>query len=1003
MKCASLVLIVLSFCLILCGLAQAQVSFYQPMTFPDCGASYPAGYGALFVNDYNGDGKLDILCAYGLLDLGNGDGTFKSVTPPIGAVLAVADFNHDGKPDLLEEKTNSQTFSVLLGNGDGTFQAAISTPTGGQLGLMAVGDMNGDGYADVLGGYGPVLYVFLSNGDGTFKPGIPANVGAPALSGTISIADVNGDGKLDVVYNAWGSSPQPEVTVLLGNGDGTLRAPIVSASTSLYSLPLETIVGDFNGDGEPDLISTASGSGDGLYLLLGNGDGTFQDPTLVLSNTGIFAGNFAAADVNGDGKLDLVFAAGSSNSQTSEPISQIYLGNGDGTFSAPASYVSNFPAGNAVDGTVVIADFNGDGKPDIASSGGILLGNGDGTFQGIPLAVLRHNPYSAAIGDFEKNGKPDVAALDSTQSAPYNLYILHNNGDGSLSLLHTYSLTVQSTQVLVEDLNGDGNLDLVVIQAAVPGVGPGGYDVLLGNGDGSFQNPVSYSQSTSFGVALLVDVNNDKKLDLVEGGSNDFVGVSLGNGDGTFATTVTYDDLGPWGATLITGDFNGDGKVDIGVSPPYETPGTVMLYGNGDGTFQAPIIPVNLNSYSATSTADFTNVGRADLFNGSQPALNNGDGTFTFLPAVNYGGILVNDINGDGKIDLLVNYIQSSCQTGFELGNGDGTFGPLNKVPPNGCYPFTKLIADMNGDGKPDVVFFWGAGVGILLNTTAPGFALSATAPSPAPVIAGSLATSTVTAVPLLGSNGAETLSCSGLPSGISCAFNPVSISNSAKTSTLTFTTSSSTAGGTYAVQIVGTAGSVTNSVTTSLVVQAAPPVPDFSIGFGSGASTSISVTAGQSDSVNLQIAPTGSFAGTVNLSCGVTPAVTAAPTCTLASGSVQISSGKTRLVALQIGTTAPVASGIAPYPHFPAGPLSPVWSLIFLGSSWLWANNRKRKLVLGPPTIALALMFSMGCAGSGSPSSPTSPGTPAGTYTVTVTATSGGTSHNLALQVVVQ
>lgn len=1000
MKCVSLAFVVLCFCLLLSGLVQAQISFYQPLTFPD-------GSGPLFVADFNADGKKDILCYYACLNLGNGDGTFESVTSPAGGALAVADFNGDGKPDLLEERSNSQTFSVLLGNGDGTFQTPVITPTGGYLGLMAVGDLNGDGYADVLGGYGPVLYVFLSNGDGTFKPGIPNNLGS-GLSGTISIADVNGDGKLDVVYNAYAT--QPEILVLLGNGDGTLQAPLISAALPPYFYASQTVVGDFNGDGKPDLLSTggAYGLSPGAFLLLGNGDGTFQAPTAVLSNTG----NFAAADVNGDGKLDLVFAATSSSYPTSEPVSQVYLGNGDGTFSAPTSYVSDFPISNSVlnspDGVVAIADFNGDGKPDIASSGGILLGNGDGTFQGIPLTTLgdlSNQPSIAVLGDFEKNGKPDVAVLVYAQSAPYNLYILHNGGTGALSVLQTYALAAQGVKILIGDLNGDGNLDLVITESTPTA----GYSVLMGNGDGSFQSPVFFSETQSTGYATLADVNKDNKLDLVELAGNG-IGVLIGNGDGTFSSPTYYNAIGPWGQYLFTGDFNGDGNLDVVVPPPYQGSGTVILYGNGDGTFQPGVIPVNLNSYTATSTEDFRNNGRADLFNGSQVALNNGDGSFTFLPPVNYGGVyggfLVSDINGDGEIDFLINKIQqqgqSGCQSGVELGNGDGTFGSLINVPASGCYPFTNLIADMNGDGKPDVVFFWGPSVGVLLNTSPAGLALSASAPSPAPVLAGNSATSTVTTIPIFGFNGAETLSCSGLPSGVSCAFNPASISSGSKTSTLTIATSPSTASGTYPVQIVGTAGSVTNSVTTSLVVQAAPPPPGFSVGFGAGANTSISITAGQTSSLSLQVVPTGSFSGMVSLSCAVTPAATAAPTCTLASSSVQVSTGKTRLVSLQIGTTAPIASGTAPSPYFPPGRAPLMWSFMFVASAWRWARKRKKFPMLAATTIVLAFVSLIGCGGSGS-SSTHGQGTPAGTYTATVTATSGSISHNTVLQVTVQ
>jgi len=149
------------------------------------------------------------------------------------------------------------------------------------------------------------------------------------------------------------------------------------------------------------------------------------------SNDNVFQlGQFTAADVNSDRKLDLVFADGFANSQSSGSFSQIYFGNGDGTFSAAGAYVSSFQTGTGPDGSVVIADFNGDGKPDIASSGGILLGNGDGTFQGIPLVTLNLQPVDAVAGDFEKNGKPDVAVISPAEGNGQTsyLYILHNSG-----------------------------------------------------------------------------------------------------------------------------------------------------------------------------------------------------------------------------------------------------------------------------------------------------------------------------------------------------------------------------------------------------------------------------------------------------------------------------------------------------------------------------------------------------------------------------------------------
>jgi len=814
----------------------------------------------------------------------------------------------------------------------------------------------------------------------------------------VSIADFNGDGNKDVVVDAYGQE-----LVFLGNGDGTLQAPKTSTGVPYGA---NSVVGDFNGDGKLDLAVGGICPPCTVYVLLGNGDGTFQAPTAAISN----GGWFAAVDVNGDGKLDLVFAGGI--------VVQIYLGNGDGTFSGPRSYVSNFPAAAypaaESGGRVVIADLNLDGKLDIACAGGILLGNGDGTFRGIPLTTLSLPPISAAVGDFEKNGKPDVAVVASSQSGvpPSDLYILHNDGGGALSLLHTYSLTAPGFQILVGDLNGDGNLDLVVI-----GTPQGGYSVLLGNGDGSFQSPVLYYQSGYFQFATLVDVNNDKKLDLVESAPDSRVGVSLGNGDGTFAATVTYENPSPYDATLITGDFNGDGKVDIGVphADLHLSPdGTAMLYGNGDGTFQPAIIPADLNTFTASATADFRNIGRADLFSGNQVALNNGDGTFTLLPILKYGGLPVADINGDGKVDLLIpNALpqgQSGCQTAVTLGNGDGTFGSVINIPPSGCYPFSRSspshylftpsypIVDMNGDGRPDIVFLWGPGVGVLLNTTSPGFEVSARALSPALVPAGNSATSTVTVAPTFHFSQTVGLACAGLPSGASCAFNPPSIASSSGMSALTIYTSTSVAAGTYVVQIQGSAGSIVNSAPVSLVVQA---VPDFAISSAPGSSSSATLSAGQTATFDLVVSPTATFSGTVNLSCAITPTATSAPTCTLSIASLQIVNGAAQPVTVSVSTAAPVTTTAVPYVALPPGALPLFWTAILLGSAFLWIRTRKRLPVLVAPMMVLMLVSLISCAGSGSPTSHTTGGTPAGTYTAMVTANSGGLNHSMTLTVV--
>jgi hypothetical protein len=179
--------------------------------------------------------------------------------------------------------------------------------------------------------------------------------------------------------------------------------------------------------------------------------------------------------------------------------------------------------------------------------------------------------------------------------------------------------------------------------------------------------------------------------------------------------------------------------------------------------------------------------------------------------------------------------------------------------------------------------------------------------------------------------------------------------------------------------------------------------VSDFTVGAASGSPTSQSISAGQTASFSLAFAGRGSFTGTVNLSCAITPAATPAPTCSVPS-SVQISGTGTQTVTVKVATTAPVTAVALPDVNFPSGPTMLLWTLMFLGSTLLWVRNRRRLPVLAAPIVLLVCAFSVGCGGSSSSSSThTTPGTPAGTYTATVTATSGSTSHNMALQVVVQ
>ena len=303
--------------------------------------------------------------------------------------VVVEDVNGDGVPDLVVANGGSSgtcgsgdggVVSVLIGNGDGTFQSPVCYDSGGPNAVsVAIGDLNGDGHPDLAvanvcqsssncnnGG----VSVLLGNGDGTFRAAVSYGSGGYHGS-SVAIADLNGDGRPDLVMTSacptGACNGAGVVSVLLGNGDGTFQ-PAIAYSPGGFNTA-SVAVADVNGDSTPDLVvanecldSCANGSGiGGVSVLLGNGDGSFQ-AARSYGTASYDASSVAVADVNGDGKPDLVVANFYQNSDENTGGISVLLGNGDGTFQAAASYSSGAGAAESV----AIADVNGDGKPDLA-------------------------------------------------------------------------------------------------------------------------------------------------------------------------------------------------------------------------------------------------------------------------------------------------------------------------------------------------------------------------------------------------------------------------------------------------------------------------------------------------------------------------------------------------------------------------------------------------------------------------------------------------------------
>jgi hypothetical protein len=539
------------------------------------------------MGDFNGDGIPDAVITGNnsgvWLFTGKGGGVFSPgvLTPaPEGAIsgvaggrLAAADFNSDGYLDLAVTIGFPSGFMVLLGNGDGTFQkpAIVYVPLFGAEYYIAVGDLNQDGYPDIVlspeGGNVGYVDVFLNNGKGGFSKHSQVNMNGTA---EITIGDVNGDGIPDIV-NALG-------TIVFGEGKGKFTPPvsyavencqfpknvvlgdlrkkgvldIVAAQYEGVSVLLNlgaglfedgdwvsvpgagscAAAGDFNGDGKPDLAVPTT---NGIVILLGTGKASAPyttGATIPLSGPGCPI----AGDLNGDGHPDILEGANSLGGVGA------YLNNGDGTFTLK----SVVPVGP---GLIVFGDFNHDGKLDFAdSTNQLALGNGDGTFQ--PPVNIVANPIPSgyswiAAGDINNDGWTDILLTSPSYGYPYLEVLVNNQQGGFTQTLITDQVGCQG--VVLADLNLDGNLDAVVWP-----VGENDAQVYLGDGKGGFVLQTEYPAYPGLDTIMLAigDVNGDGIPDLLLPADGS-LGIAYGKGDGTFKPTVAWGVGGSPGQILL--------------------------------------------------------------------------------------------------------------------------------------------------------------------------------------------------------------------------------------------------------------------------------------------------------------------------------------------------------------------------------------------------------------------------------------------------------------------
>jgi hypothetical protein len=651
--------------------------------------------------DFNGDGRLDLATANFTSNdisvlLGRGDGTFQNPGHvAVGApsdFFVTGDFNNDRRLDLVALHRDSGTISVFLGRGDGTFQEPVRFEVGSVAWPIATGDLNRDGRLDLVSSNVEDVSVFLGLGDGTFAKGVRYTAGE--LPSFILTADFDGDGWLDLAFRI---IPSNAFVVLLGRGDGTF--PNQGRAAVGYH-PQDMASGDFNGDGRLDLAAAIDSGGgilDGVWVFMGLGDGMFQQPILM---PGSRPGNLVTGDFNSDGRLDIA-------NQSDETI-LVFRGNGNGTFQSPLQSAGGQKASSLIQG-----DFNSDGRLDLATANpysdniSVMLGRGDGTFETQVQYAVGRLPWDVITADFTGDGRLDLATANP--GGDDDLSLLVGRGDGTFQDPVSLAAPGEPVSLATADFNGDGRADLAAYNYVSSDV-----SVLLGLGGGAFQPPQRFAAGTPFSSTMLVtgDFNNDSHLDLAT--LNYFtsqISVLLGRGDGSFQEQVSFA-VGNSPFAVLPGDFNDDGRQDLVITNNGSWDVSLLL-GKGDGTFQHQLrfaVGANVTSTSL-ATGDFNSDGRRDVVavrpnsNDAAIFLGRGDGTLPDPLALRMGNspvsVVTGDFNRDGRLDLATaNY--GSADVAVSLGLGDGTYqdGVHFSV---GTRPISLVLGDFNGDGRLDL------------------------------------------------------------------------------------------------------------------------------------------------------------------------------------------------------------------------------------------------------------------------------------------------------------
>ncbi len=754
-------------------------NFTVPATTPEVPAAGNAR--RLTLGDVDGDGDLDLLVAnFGSntvsVRLNDGTGGFAApVTnpnPSVGAGpfdLAMGDVDGDGDLDLVTANRNGNSASVRLNDGTGNFTAPATTPEV-SVGInplgVALGDVDGDGDLDLLTANSGAnnVSVRLNDGTGSFAP--PATtpqVPGGTLPRSLALGDVDGDGDLDFVTANNGNA---SASVRLNDGTGSFAAPAANPETSVDALPESIILGDVDGDGDLDFIS----SGSVVSMRRNDGTGAFSGSVNVATGT---SPRYAAlGDVDGDGDLDLLTANTTANNvsvRLNQPLpaapvitalsptrnrreapasasvavtfdqpmsgaaasaasvkvfSQQRGGRMSGTQGGAATVSGNTitfnPTANFRPGETVFVTTT----PAAQSTGGANLaaghvhqftaaaGAGPAVFGGGQnLTVSTNTAPALAAGDVDGDGDADLVTITLPSGPGAGVAVYLNDGTGTLALHPTTPVSVLSVNsvgdMTLADVDGDGDLDLLIGERDA-------VRVLTNTGTGVFTQVQSVPLADDGNRVVVGDVDADGDLDAAVSVRNGTVAVLRNDGSGSFAVAGTHS-VGSRDGEVAFGDLDADGDLDLVAFSPGAGGDGLVLRNDGTGTFgNATILSGNR---AGTALADIDADGDLDLLTSANIGAGVGavfvqrnDGTGTFaavsqqVPVGNTPEALTTaDFNGDGHLDLLIaNTLGGTLSV--RLNDGTGTFATTGEEIAVGSQSRKPVAVDLDGDGDLDVL-----------------------------------------------------------------------------------------------------------------------------------------------------------------------------------------------------------------------------------------------------------------------------------------------------------